>query len=70
MEWQTWFAGILFLIVYAFIISEKIHRTVLALCGAALLILVGVLNQHEAVSFIDFNTIGLLFGMMVIGHNP
>ncbi|MGI6515073.1 MAG: SLC13 family permease [Syntrophomonadales bacterium] len=66
MEWQTWFAGILFLIVYAFIISEKIHRTVLALCGAALLILVGVLNQHEAVSFIDFNTIGLLFGMMVI----
>jgi Na+/H+ antiporter NhaD/arsenite permease-like protein len=66
MEWQTWFAGILFLIVYAFIISEKIHRTVLALSGAALLILVGVLNQHEAVSFIDFNTIGLLFGMMVI----
>ena len=66
MEWQTWFAGILFLLVYAFIISEKIHRTVLALCGAALLVLVGVLNQHEAVSFIDFNTIGLLFGMMVI----
>ncbi len=66
MEWQTWFAGILFLIVYASIISEKIHRTVLALCGAALLVLVGVLDQHEAVSFIDFNTIGLLFGMMVI----
>lgn len=66
MEWQIWFAGILFLIVYAFIISEKIHRTVLALCGAALLVLLGVLTQHEAVGFIDFNTIGLLFGMMVI----
>ena len=46
MEWQSWFAGILFLIVYAFIISEKIHRTVLALCGAALLVLLGVLTQH------------------------
>lgn len=66
MEWQIWFAGILFLIVYAFIISEKIHRTVLALCGAVLLVLLGVLTQHEAVGFIDFNTIGLLFGMMVI----
>lgn len=66
MEWQTWFAGILFLIVYAFIVSEKIHRTILALCGAALLVLLGILTQHEAIDFIDFNTIGLLFGMMVI----
>ncbi|MGE5544880.1 MAG: SLC13 family permease, partial [Bacillota bacterium] len=66
MEWQTWFAGILFLVVYAFIVSEKIHRTILALCGASLLVLLGVVVQHEAVGFIDFNTIGLLFGMMVI----
>ena len=66
MDWQIWFAGALFLVVYGFIISEKIHRTVIALCGAALLVLLGVLAQHEAVGFIDFNTIGLLFGMMVI----
>jgi len=66
MDWQIWFAGILFLIVYAFIISEKIHRTVIALFGAALLIVLGIVNQHEAVSYIDFNTIGLLFGMMVV----
>ena len=66
MEWQIWFAGVLFLVVYAFIVSEKIHRTILALCGASLLVLLGVLTQHEAVNFIDFNTIGLLFGMMVI----
>ncbi len=66
MEWQVWFAGALFLVVYAFIVSEKIHRTILALCGASLLVLLGVLTQHEAVSFIDFNTIGLLFGMMII----
>jgi Na+/H+ antiporter NhaD/arsenite permease-like protein len=66
MDWQIWFAGILFLIVYAFIISEKIHRTVIALFGAALLIVLGVVHQHEAVGYIDFNTIGLLFGMMVV----
>ncbi len=66
MEWQIWFAGVLFLVVYAFIISEKIHRTILALCGASLLILLGIISQHEAIQYIDFNTIGLLFGMMVI----
>lgn len=66
MEWQIWFAGVLFLVVYAFIVSEKIHRTILALCGASLLVLLGVVSQHEAVDFVDFNTIGLLFGMMVI----
>ncbi len=66
MEWQIWFAGMLFLIVYAFIISEKIHRTIIALFGAALLIVIGVVSQHEAIQYIDFNTIGLLFGMMVI----
>ncbi len=66
MEWQIWFAGILFLVVYAFIISEKIHRTIIALFGAVLLIMLGVVSQHEAIQYIDFNTIGLLFGMMVI----
>lgn len=66
MDWQIWFVGILFIIVYAVIISEKIHRTVIALLGAALLLLLGVVAQHEAISYIDFNTIGLLFGMMVI----
>lgn len=66
MDWQVWFAGTLFLVVYAFIISEKIHRTVIALAGAVLLILLGILVQHEAINYIDFNTIGLLLGMMVI----
>jgi len=66
MEWQAWFATVVFLIVYGFIISENIHRTVVALCGAAILILLGVVNQGEALTYIDFNTIGLLLGMMII----
>lgn len=66
MSWQMIVAGVTFLLVYAIIVSEKIHRTVIALTGAALLLALGVLTQEEAVHFIDFNTIGLLFGMMVV----
>lgn len=53
-------------IAYGFIISEKINSAVIALLGACTLILTGVLNQHLAVQGIDFNTIFLLIGMMVI----
>lgn len=59
-------AIIIFLMAYAFIISEKIHRTVTALTGAVLLILFQVINQETAFHHIDFNTIGLLIGMMII----
>ena len=51
---------------YAVIISEKINRAVIALLGAGAMILVGVLNQEAAIRGIDFNTIALLTGMMVI----
>lgn len=51
---------------YAAIISEKINRAVVALLGAGAMIMVGVLNQEAAVRGIDFNTIALLTGMMII----
>lgn len=66
MDWQLWFTGLLFLAVYGIIILEKVHRTIIALFGAALLLILGVLTQCEAVGYIDFNTIGLLTGMMII----
>lgn len=56
----------LFVLAYAVIISEKVHRTVIALTGAVLMILFGVINQEQAVEGVDFNTLGLLIGMMVI----
>ncbi|MQL54056.1 hypothetical protein GFC01_17735, partial [Desulfofundulus thermobenzoicus] len=62
---QIIFATAIFLITYAVIVSEKIHRTVAALVGAALLALTGIINPEEAVHAIDFNTIGLLVGMMI-----
>ena len=56
---------IIFVVVMGVIISEKLHRAVVAVAGAMLLIIFGVLNLEESVSYIDYNTIGLLIGMML-----
>jgi len=61
-----WVAISILLLVYAAIMLEKFNRAVLSLLGAGLMILSGVLTQEMAVDGIDFNTIGLLTGMMVI----
>jgi len=60
--------------MYVILITEVIHRTALALFGALVMLIVlfytGTLDPHDSVDFvigtIDFNTIGLLLGMMVI----
>jgi len=56
----------LFAITYAFIISEKIHRTIVAMAGGILMVLFGIVTQEEAIEHIDFNTLGLLIGMMIL----
>ena len=63
---QTIVAGIVFLVVYALIVSERCHRTVAALLGGFLVILLGIVSQEEAFAAIDFNVIFLLTGMMMI----
>jgi Na+/H+ antiporter NhaD/arsenite permease-like protein len=62
----TWFAGTLFVLTYLLIMLERINRAIIALLAAGLMILGGVLTQEAAISGIDFNTIGLLTGMMII----
>jgi len=59
-------ATTLFVLTYLVIMSDRLNRAIVALLGAGLLILVGVLKQHEAVAAVDFNTLGLLLGMMLI----
>ncbi|MGG6310135.1 ArsB/NhaD family transporter [Paenibacillus macerans] len=66
MEQQAIWALGIFLLTYALIISEKIHRTLLAMAGAVLMIMLGILDQESAIHHIDFNTLGLLIGMMMI----
>ena len=55
----------IFVAVIGVIVSEKLHRAACALIGAMLLILIGILEPIEALGFIDFNTIGVLIGMMM-----
>ncbi len=56
-----------FLIALAIIASEKLHRTNVALLGAAIVVLfVGDFSQEQAIESVDFNTIGLLVGMMIL----
>lgn len=56
----------IFLVTYAFIISEKIHRTIVAMSGGILMVLFGIVTQEQAIEHIDFNTLGLLIGMMIL----
>ena len=54
-----------FLIVIVSIMTEKVHRSVAAVAGAVVLLLTQVLSVETSVSYIDFNTIGVLIGMML-----
>lgn len=66
MEIQAYWAIGLFLIVYAMIVAEKVHRTIVAMIGGVAMIVFGIVDQAEAVHHIDFNTLGLLIGMMIL----
>ena len=57
---------IIFLLVILSIITEKIDRTVAAISGAVLMIITNVLTLDKSISYIDFNTIGVLLGMMIV----
>jgi Na+/H+ antiporter NhaD/arsenite permease-like protein len=61
-----WVATCILLVTYGVIISEKINRSIVALIGAGAMVLVGVMNQDEALKGVDWNTLGLLTGMMIL----
>ncbi len=72
MTATAWLAAAIFVAAYVLIALEKVDKTKIALAGAALMILLGVIDQHTAfhgahgVEGIDWNTIFLLMGMMII----
>ena len=53
-------------VTYGVIIAEKVNRAIVALLGATLMVFAGALNQEEALNGVDWNTIGLLTGMMIL----
>ena len=56
----------IFALALAAIASERVHRTKVALLGAALVVVTQTIEQEQAIEAVDFNTIGLLAGMMVM----
>jgi Na+/H+ antiporter NhaD/arsenite permease-like protein len=64
------FTALIFLASLWLIFSEKLNRTITGFIGAVLMIGLGKLlnfyDEHQAVAAIDFNTLGLLFGMMIL----
>ena len=61
-----WVSTALLILTYAVIISEQINRSVVTLVGASVMVVFGVMTQEEAIRGIDWNTIGLLAGMMIL----
>ncbi len=63
-------AAVIFILCLAIIFAEKIHRTTIAITGAILMVaagsLMGFYSEPEAIAAVDFNTLGLLLGMMIL----
>ncbi|MDQ3992217.1 MAG: SLC13 family permease, partial [Actinomycetota bacterium] len=59
-------AAIIFAGALAVIALEWVHRTKVALVGAGLMVIVGVLDEDGAIAAVDWSTLGLLAGMMII----
>ena len=67
---SAWVSGLIFLLTIAVIMTDRVHRTIVAWVGAVVMLAAGMLmgfyNQHQALAAIDFNTLGLLLGMMIL----
>lgn len=66
----SWVAGIIFFGSLALIFSERITRSIAAIAGGVLMVIVGKVfsfySEEAALAAIDFNTLGLLLGMMIL----
>jgi Na+/H+ antiporter NhaD/arsenite permease-like protein len=63
-------SGAIFLITFIAILRERVDRTILAMAGAGAMLVAGMLlgfySEEAALEAVDFNTLGLLLGMMVL----
>ena len=59
-------AIVIFLCVLAVIAFEWVHRTKAALVGAGLVVVIGVIDEEGAIAAVDWSTLGLLTGMMIL----
>ena len=55
----------IFVVAMIAIMTEKVHRALVAITGAMLLLILHIMPFETAIGHIDFNTLGVLFGMML-----
>ena len=58
-------AIVVFVVVMVAIVTEKIHRALAAVVGAMVLLILHVVSFDAAMEHVDFNTLGVLLGMML-----
>lgn len=58
----------IFLVTYAAILSERVHKTVAAIAGGCAMILFHVVSEEAAFKAVDLSVLFLLTGMMIITH--
>lgn len=61
-----WLSTAILVVTYGVIMTEKVNRAIVAMLGAGLMVVTGVLTQEQAIEGEDFNTLALLIGMMVL----
>jgi len=66
MNFQAILSISVFVIVLILIMSEKVNRTLAAVAGASVVLLGHLIGENKVLEHIDFNTIGVLIGMMII----
>jgi Na+/H+ antiporter NhaD/arsenite permease-like protein len=63
-------SSLIFITCLIFIFSEKIHRSIAGIAGAVFIVglgkILGFYSEEAALEAIDFNTLGLLLGMMML----
>ncbi len=70
MDWTFWMALLIFTVSLVTIVTERVNKTIVALFGASLMLVLKIVDQHEAFHLeeygVDWNVIFLLIGMMMI----
>ena len=66
MESSAIIALLTFVVAYGILATEKINRTIIVGAGSIVLLVFGVLGLTEAINYVNWETIGLLFGMFII----
>ncbi|HEU0291468.1 MAG TPA: ArsB/NhaD family transporter [Anaerolineales bacterium] len=63
-------SSLIFIVSLVFIFAEKIHRSIAGIAGAVFMVglgkILGFYSEEAALQAIDFNTLGLLLGMMIL----